>query len=773
MARPHHLEPGDSESGRESSADPLDVISHQPQSAPESDELDIISPSRSTGEPSRKKRPASTSTSRSSSIPKRGRTSPKKSRGISQSKSRSRSSASRSASPVKRLAASQAHTVSRVLEGVVKQRKGWETPGEEAESGDDEQGEKQDGDLESDADVAVAQSNILIADGEPPVAKTGSKSQQGDTSSPTGASESPLVNRSAAPAEDMDIDRSSQAAGSLPSDVLNIIPSATVGPIDAASTDSVAAVKPPSPTTLEAGIKHPRDEDRLHSPHYATGESERNAGQTDVVAEEGRDIEATKDEMMEVDATQTKRDNLEHHELTIAEPVESEGEVEIDHISNHDEGHDTTSHPGHHTVDSTPAPTSEAPSPQPSASAAPKSKSVATGGGKSKGSTSGKAQIKKAATGGKKNALGGSASSSGPKKGKGKTKVEELKGTKARSTSVSESQASLDVSEASSGGDPNAVYCVCRKPYDEEDEDEGIMIGCESCDNWFHPPCVGLSEEMVDLLDVYICKSCERSTAQRTVYKKVCKRDGCKKSVAGSASKFCSSSCAFRHSHSVISGMTNKNTLKQLAKTFIAYPQPDLGVVVVHHDTSTSKTAKLEATDTEASQLALVQKQIEEVQRAMDVVRKRQAILEAAIERCETLAPVQPTGEEDEDEDQGKTKGKGKKGRSGGGGAGKGEDEPCGWDRRLVSSDEEVEGMADDVEGQPCMVGRRKCDRHQGWQKTTAVSLEVEIAGLSRIRDNLTDHLERVKSSDEGRKASEQIRTGFMEKRDALKGGGA
>lgn len=31
------------------------------------------------------------------------------------------------------------------------------------------------------------------------------------------------------------------------------------------------------------------------------------------------------------------------------------------------------------------------------------------------------------------------------------------------------------------------------------------------CDNWFHPGCVGISKEQLELLDVYICESCERS----------------------------------------------------------------------------------------------------------------------------------------------------------------------------------------------------------------------------------------------------------------------
>lgn len=112
--------------------------------------------------------------------------------------------------------------------------------------------------------------------------------------------------------------------------------------------------------------------------------------------------------------------------------------------------------------------------------------------------------------------------------------MEELKGSKERSASVSvsashlyfksstesltqESRDSTPVSTdqsqftSPSGApiDAHTVYCICRRP--DTDDDDGLMVGCESCDGWFHASCVGLDEEMVELLDVYICKSCERS----------------------------------------------------------------------------------------------------------------------------------------------------------------------------------------------------------------------------------------------------------------------
>ena len=53
------------------------------------------------------------------------------------------------------------------------------------------------------------------------------------------------------------------------------------------------------------------------------------------------------------------------------------------------------------------------------------------------------------------------------------------------------------------------LYCLCRQPYQN-----GIfMIGCDQCDDWYHPACVGLTEQQANKIKKYICPRC-------------CKRDG-------------------------------------------------------------------------------------------------------------------------------------------------------------------------------------------------------------------------------------------------------
>ncbi len=45
-------------------------------------------------------------------------------------------------------------------------------------------------------------------------------------------------------------------------------------------------------------------------------------------------------------------------------------------------------------------------------------------------------------------------------------------------------------------------YCVCRQPY------EGFMIGCDGCEEWYHGPCVGITQEQAAKFDKYVCVRC-------------------------------------------------------------------------------------------------------------------------------------------------------------------------------------------------------------------------------------------------------------------------
>ncbi len=69
------------------------------------------------------------------------------------------------------------------------------------------------------------------------------------------------------------------------------------------------------------------------------------------------------------------------------------------------------------------------------------------------------------------------------------------------------------------------LYCMCETLYD----DERIMVACDKyvrhtmsgrarelkrliyrCDEWYHPPCVGLKEPDVELVDKFFCPKCHQ-----------------------------------------------------------------------------------------------------------------------------------------------------------------------------------------------------------------------------------------------------------------------
>jgi len=45
-------------------------------------------------------------------------------------------------------------------------------------------------------------------------------------------------------------------------------------------------------------------------------------------------------------------------------------------------------------------------------------------------------------------------------------------------------------------------YCICRRPYD------GFMIGCDECGEWYHGPCIGVSEAQAEKVKKFVCVRC-------------------------------------------------------------------------------------------------------------------------------------------------------------------------------------------------------------------------------------------------------------------------
>lgn len=249
-----------------------------------------------------------------------------------------------------------------------------------------------------------------------------------------------------------------------------------------------------------------------------------------------------------------------------------------------------------------------------------------------------------------------------------------------------------------------------------------------SCDNWFHPKCVNIDEDKVDLLDVYICEACEPSTSQRTRYKRFCKRDGCERQAAPSSKyalhhedtadpRYCSSRCALQVAQAVASGL-DKKTTSEISRSLSGYPAPAPAVSVQLADGSQPSTVS----PSHAALVANLRSQMSELERQMDLVTKRQTLLSQAVESWEALPLVLV-----EVPARRKNKSKRREMETV-------EVRPCGWDARLLWDDVAVEAW-DGSQGDGALCdGGKRCDRHQGWQKTVAAGLDVEGAVIVSFR---------------------------------------
>ena len=199
------------------------------------------------------------------------------------------------------------------------------------------------------------------------------------------------------------------------------------------------------------------------------------------------------------------------------------------------------------------------------------------------------------------------------------------------------------------------------------------MLACDGCENWYHPSCLGMSEEEVERLDVYICALCAHGrssrvaltsdTQQRTTYKRLCKRTDCKQALLH-AGKYCSSRCAFHYMAEQIPHDTNPKLLKQLAP-FSTLAKP------------TTASAIHYAKGVKPSESDIWHDQLTRVEGALRGVETQLQALDVALSRWESSPAVIVRAV--------------KKGRGG-------EDKLCGWERG----------------GQTCAAPRRRCDRHQG-----------------------------------------------------------
>jgi hypothetical protein len=84
---------------------------------------------------------------------------------------------------------------------------------------------------------------------------------------------------------------------------------------------------------------------------------------------------------------------------------------------------------------------------------------------------------------------------------------QEIKPTPSPVTQNSHSQ------EVAHDEDDTGVYCICKEPYNSNI----WMIGCDTCQNWFHGKCVGITALEARKIKNYVCAECVKKAQNNSV----------------------------------------------------------------------------------------------------------------------------------------------------------------------------------------------------------------------------------------------------------------
>ncbi|KAK7733406.1 COMPASS (complex proteins associated with Set1p) component [Botryosphaeria dothidea] len=101
-------------------------------------------------------------------------------------------------------------------------------------------------------------------------------------------------------------------------------------------------------------------------------------------------------------------------------------------------------------------------------------------------------------------------------------------------------QQTADEDDDEESGSDDGIYCICRKG-----DNHTWMIACDgSCQDWYHGKCVNVRESDGDLIEKYFCPRCAEAGEGFTTWKRMCRRDGCRRPARrDEQSKYCSDEC--------------------------------------------------------------------------------------------------------------------------------------------------------------------------------------------------------------------------------------
>ncbi|KZO93168.1 hypothetical protein CALVIDRAFT_540154 [Calocera viscosa TUFC12733] len=225
------------------------------------------------------------------------------------------------------------------------------------------------------------------------------------------------------------------------------------------------------------------------------------------------------------------------------------------------------------------------------------------------------------------------------------------------------------------------LYCMCETLYDEE----RFMIGCDKCDNWYHPACVGLEEDAADLIDKFYCPRCIASdTSLSTTHKRPCARfPSCTNPSRLPSSKYCSDECGQARVEEIYN-MQPKAVQELIKKAVQGAKRPEGRVDPV--------TGRVHGRGKgEDAQLGMLEESLQEVleeraesERRLEMWERRERVVEAIANRWKHELK---------------------------------EEGICGYDERLGYGWDELDNVDPSEPGEVVCQEGLKCDRHRGWQQ--------------------------------------------------------
>ncbi|CDZ97089.1 Uncharacterized PHD Zn-finger protein [Phaffia rhodozyma] len=280
------------------------------------------------------------------------------------------------------------------------------------------------------------------------------------------------------------------------------------------------------------------------------------------------------------------------------------------------------------------------------------------------------------------------------------------------------------------------LYCVCNSRYDAESP----MIACDMCAEWYHPKCVEIPEEEIELVDLFVCPKCHEETAEKTTWRTKCRSADCFKPAVPPLTKYCSTVCGTAHLTALLE--TKDIDLSRHWNQVEGAQRPS-GVVIVNPDfptshpfTTTSNLASntpvgptqfpapiklgntrltsLDPSDHPATRHLHVmdgslKTSIDKVQNQLSLLSNRLTLFSFASNRADMMPSLASLSLKDdpvvspERSNSGSKRGPQKKKSSAGAGAGAGGsgqgDRPCGFDRRLILDEQDFGKYVDSEEG--------------------------------------------------------------------------